>query len=130
MASVISKLSFKIASYPFRSKRITPPEEDETEKDPHQGWVSQHPAYVQAYTIANQMRKSRYHPKKFNGHITTFVAVVREDLNYLYLLNEPDLGWKRLAREVDSAIIDGDHRTIMDMPNVLPLAREIDRHLR
>lgn len=136
IASGIRKLSFEIALYPFRSIRATlTGKENKMKKNLHGGWVYQHPVYIQAYTIANQQRKSRYYPKKYDGRITTFAAITREDLetrenfDYLYRLNEPEMGWKGLAHEVDAIILDGNHNTIMDMPYVLPLAREIDRHL-
>lgn len=59
----------------------------------------------------------QYRPRPYAGKIYLYLA---EDTNRDPLLG-PRLGWRHLA-EVDATIVPGHHHTMLDEPNVAPLA--------
>ncbi len=63
----------------------------------------------------------RYRPSPYPGHVTVF----RADGQPLFGCHERDLGWHSVARSVSVRPVSGNHKNMLDEPQVTALAREL-----
>jgi phthiocerol/phenolphthiocerol synthesis type-I polyketide synthase D len=62
-----------------------------------------------------------YKPQYFPGSITLFQASIIDV--------QPELGWDKLAQDIETVLVPGDHYSMVDPPHVEILAQLIQESL-
>ncbi len=110
LASLAGKRALEAALWPFRrAGNLLTGSRPEPGPAKLPDWIFDNPEYLHEYTIANRRRMTRYRISRYDHRITVFVATTVDSIASLYRLQDPKLGWDRVAADVEPVLLEGDH---------------------
>jgi hypothetical protein len=114
--------------YRFPSQLIFPGRKSKIE---YPEWINHgNPeGYLRDTAIRNHILLQNYKPRKFDGKVTLFTAVSKYYLGYIYRIAFPKMGWDLFANDVESISINGDHPSMMNIPQAIEISNHIEKCL-